>query len=82
MNNVLSLFVEAYLQEMGGSADESVEVRNRKITHILLALYGWKTGSCDDILCEECGRHIGLWNFKNALNVALCDVGALYIVDL
>ena len=70
MNNVLSLFVEAYLQEMGGSADESVE------------LYGWKKGSCDDILCEECGRHIGLWNFKNTLNVALCDVGALRIIDM
>lgn len=67
--------MEAYLQEMGGSEDDSPESRNRKITHILLALYGWKMGSCDDILCEECGRHIGLWNFGNSLNVSLCDVG-------
>ena len=59
---------------MGGSEDDSVESHNRKITHILLALYGWQMGSCDDIICEECGRHVGLWNFSSSLNMSLCDV--------
>lgn len=40
-NNVLSTFVEAYLQEMGASDDDPVEVRRKNVTTILLALFGW-----------------------------------------
>lgn len=40
-NNVLSTFVEAYLQEMGASDADPIEVRRKNITSILLALFGW-----------------------------------------
>lgn len=46
--NILSTFVEAYIQELGLSGEEEeggetvdIEGRRRNVTAILLALFGW-----------------------------------------
>ena len=41
---VLSTFVEAYLQEVGISDESDPSIRNRNVTAILLALFGWSVG--------------------------------------
>ena len=83
---VLSTFVEAYLQEVGISDDADSSVRNRNVTAILLALFGWSVGErsgrygmdglgLDELYCSECCRHVGLWNYSHQLQ-SISDVGA------
>ena len=43
-DGVLSIFVEAYLQEVGISDEADPSIRNRNVTAILLALFGWSVG--------------------------------------
>ena len=53
--NILSTFVEAYIQELGLSGEEEeeeggetvdIESRRRNVTAILLALFGWSVSDC------------------------------------
>lgn len=51
--NILSTFVEAYIQELGLSGEEEeggetidIEGRRRNVTAILLALFGWSVSDC------------------------------------
>lgn len=67
-SGVLSLFIEAYMQEMGVSETESQESRDRIITHILLALFGWEQSNPNELECRECGRRAGMWNYSSSLH--------------
>lgn len=64
-DGVLSIFVEAYLQEVGISDEADPSIRNRNVTAILLALFGWSVGDhpgcgftgcsdVDELYCSEC----------------------------
>ena len=50
-NNVLSTFVEAYIQELGSINvdDGDILSRRRIVTAILLALFGWSVSDCSSI---------------------------------
>ena len=52
---------------MGVSDNEDQESRDRDITCILLALFGWKKTDGDELECSECGRSVGLWNYSGEL---------------
>ena len=71
--NVLSLFIEAYLQEIGIS-EEDVSVREKSITSILLSLFGWELNEKKEIFCKECNRVVGLWSYESECNHTLCQV--------
>lgn len=77
--------MEAYLQEVGISDEADSSVRNRNVTAILLALFGWSVGDrsgrdgmdclvVDELYCSECCRHVGLWNYSHQPQ-SISDVG-------
>ena len=51
-NDVLSTFVEAYIQELGiiNEDDGDIQSRRRVVTVILLALFGWYVSDCPSII--------------------------------
>lgn len=77
---MLSLFIEAYLQEIGSSEDE--EIRNKNMTSILLSLFGWELRNTNELICKECNRVIGLWNYHDDVNRDLCEVELLMESDV
>ena len=90
-DGVVSIFVEAYLQEVGISDEADPSIRNRNVTAILLALFGWSVGDhpgcgftgcsdVDELYCSECCRHVGLWNYSRQLQ-SISDVGVRRVVD-
>lgn len=73
---MLSLFIEAYLQEIGES-EEGTSDREAHITSILLSLFGWELKEGNEVVCKECNRVVGLWNYQDKLNKSLCDVSGV-----
>ena len=50
-NDVLSTFVEAYIQELGIISEDNDDTQSRRriVTVILLALFGWSVSACPGI---------------------------------